>query len=116
MAIAAYDSRAAQADIESELKPIRELTETPSGLEIALVEGAENLPEGGDKELTDRAKGMGLRYAMRGTRQGASDEKTATDIAAILNQAYQSPLFQEKEQFRGEIFYRKGNGDYALME
>lgn len=39
----------------------------------------------------------------------ASNEQTADELAAILNQAYQSPLYQKGEEFIGAIVYKDLN-------
>ncbi len=37
------------------------------------------------------------------------------EVASVLNQAYQSPLYQKGEQFRGEVVY-KDRGRYIFRE
>ncbi len=66
-------------------------------------------------QVIDIGKGCGTRYAVVATYLEATNKQTADELAAVLNQAYQSQLYQEGEQFRGEIFYEEG-GEYALRD
>ncbi len=44
-----------------------------------------------------------------------NNRQAATELGAILNQAYQSPLYQSGEQFNGGVFY-KDAGRYNSLE
>lgn len=54
------------------------------------------------------AKEAGLKYALvaRGV-PNMCNRQVADELAAVVNQAYQSPLYQDGEQFRGGIFYKE---------
>lgn len=148
-----FDCEASKEAIESELPEIRNLVQTPSQLELSLMEGpnedlrsiARAASEGSsfnheydlvttaikegrelDKhvsrfvrlaQIIDIGKGSGVRYAMTAKYPGATNEKTADELAAVLNQAYlqKSPLYQEGEPFRGDIFYEK-KGEYVFRD
>lgn len=52
---------------------------------------------------------------MEATYPSNSNRKTADELAEVLNQAYQSSLYQKGEQFRGAIFYEQG-GEYISRD
>ena len=105
-----FDCKASKKDIEAELPSIRNMVRTPSRLELSLIEGVENLM--GDLDSTPiirEARDSGMKYVFEATYPDATNEKTADEVAAILNQAYQSPLYQKSEPFSGGIVYKEGN-------
>jgi len=107
-AYAFFYCKASKEQIESELPTIRELVRTPSKLELSLTEGTDNIQD--DEKLTalaQEAKQTGLNYTLQATYPNATNKKTADELAAILNQAYQSPLYADKEEFRGGIIYKE---------
>jgi len=65
--------------------------------------------------IVQEAKEAEIKYAIKATCQDYTNEQTADELSAVLNQAYQSPLYQEGERFRGDIAYEK-NGEYILRE
>ena len=108
-----FDCRASNDRIEAEMPSIRRYVRTPSDLDLCLTEGPENLR--GDTEvraIARHAQRQGVRYALEAKCPGATNRGTADEIAAVLDQAYQSPLFDDGEPFRGAIVYR-GNRGYA---
>ncbi len=71
-----------------------------------------------DPKLSQIAKGAkeaGVRYAMQAKYLRATNQKTADELSAVLNQAYQSDLYKKGEGFRGWIFY-EDNGQYVERE
>jgi len=115
-AYAFFDCNASKTHINATLPDIRDAVQTPSNLELSLMKYFDNLK--GDSEILNiarEAKEAGIRYAMEAKYPNATNQKTADELSAILNQAYQSPLYQENEQFRGWIFYEK-NGQYVERE
>ena len=111
-----FNCNASKETIEAELPAIRTLVKTPSELELKLIEGTENLK--GDSQLMSlakEAKDSGIKYVLEATYTGATNKQTANETAAVLNQAYQSPLYKKGEQFCGDIIY-KDNGNYNFME
>jgi len=102
-----YDGE--QQDIEAQLPWIRESLNTPSQLELSLTENTANFH--GDAKLLALAlesKKCGHNYALRAVYPGETNETTADELAAILYQAYQSPLYMVEEgaPFEGNIFYK----------
>ncbi|HUS48848.1 MAG TPA: hypothetical protein VMZ91_01675 [Candidatus Paceibacterota bacterium] len=119
-AYAFFDCRASKEDIEKELSSIRKCIKTPSALELSLMESTEkpSVSPLRDSELwaiVRTAKEADLRYFMEATYPNATNHQTADEVASILNQAYQSPLYQEGEQFRGEVVYKE-RGRYVSRE
>ncbi|MEK6820149.1 MAG: hypothetical protein AABX71_00370 [Nanoarchaeota archaeon] len=121
-AYAFFDCKASKGDVEKELPFIRECVKTPNALELSLMEGVDTLT--GDSQLLQiaklvgilkKAKEAGMRYVMEATYPNATNHQTADELAAILNQAYQSSLYQEGEQFRGEVVYEE-RGSYVFRE
>lgn len=109
-AYAFFNCSASRDEMGREIPKIRSLAQTPSELEIYLTEGKDSL--NGDVELrqiADEAREKGIRYVMRANYPNGTNAQTADELAGILNQAYQSPLFKEDEQFVGKIFYKQGN-------
>src|SRR3989344_1924819 len=89
---------AAKEAIELELPTIRNFAQTPSKLELALIEGVEKVS--GDTKLTalaQQAKQEGMRYVLEATYKGATNKATANELTDILNHTYQSPLYQQGE-------------------
>lgn len=108
-AYAFFNCEASKGDIEKELPFIRECVKTPKTLELSLMEGTDGLV--GDPELlqiANEAEESNINYVMEATYPNESNRKTADELSSVLNQAYQSPLYQQGEQFRGAIFYKRG--------
>ncbi|PIN94379.1 hypothetical protein COU53_03775 [Candidatus Pacearchaeota archaeon CG10_big_fil_rev_8_21_14_0_10_30_48] len=115
-AYAFFNCEASKGDIEKELPSIRSCVKTPNALELSLMEGTDTLK--GDAQLLQiarEAKEAGIKYVMEATYQNATNHQTADEVASILNQAYQSPLYQKGEQFRGEVVYKE-RGKYLFRE
>ncbi len=66
-------------------------------------------------QIIDIGKESGTKYVMEATYPNSTNKQTADEVASVLNQAYQSPLYQEGEQFKGEIFYEQ-SGEYLFRE
>lgn len=126
-AYAFFDCGASQYQIAKEIPAIRELVKTPKKLELYLVErslpviknSCSNKPANVDSELIEIARDAdesGIRYVLAArSPPNITNHQTADELAAILNQAYQSSLYQESEQFRGEVVY-KYKGKYLFRE
>ena len=132
-AYAFFNCRASKIEIEAELPTIKKLAQTPSRLEISLNEGFNKLkydqdllkfikqnkvyPIFSSKEIMTKAKPikmMDLRYVVEAKYPNATNKATADELTMILNQAYQSPLYQDKEKFVGEIVYKE-EGRYVFI-
>lgn len=118
-AYAFFYCEAPKREIEETLPTIRECVQTPSELELQLLEIAKELQiypsEPKLTQIIEEAKNSGMRYFLEAKYLGATNEKTADELSAILNQAYQSPLYQEEEPFRGAIAY-EDKGEYIFRE
>lgn len=115
-AYAFFDCKASKKQIEAELPTIRECVKTPSNLELSLIEGVENLK--GDKKLVavaKKAKESGMRYVLEARYGGATNKQAADEVASVMNQAYNSPLYSDKEEFRGGIVYQD-RGRYVFRD
>jgi hypothetical protein len=102
--------------IETELPTIREVTNVPSRLELSLIEGVEKLR--GDSrlmEIAQQEKSEGMRYILEAKCSDITNKGAADEIATILNQAYQSPLYNKGEPFRGEVIFEQ-NGEYFVRD
>ena len=108
-AYAFFDCNASYAQINAEIPTIRKLVQAPNHLELTLMEGFDNI--GGDSkilEIAREAKDAGLKYTFQARYPNATNKQTADEVAGILNQAYQSPLYENAEPFRGGVFYKQG--------
>jgi len=115
-AYAFFNCDASKEDIERAMPNIRHCAQTPGELELSLMESADNLV--GDPKLLEiakEAKDAKIKHAMKATCPNKTNLQTADEIATILNQAYQSPLYEKAEPFRGEVVY-EDNGRYVFRE
>jgi len=118
-----FDCSASKEAIEAELPTIRRLVKTPSELELSLTEGMDGVRSfslllRGDLRLLSliqEAEQSGMRYMLKADYPNESNRKTADELSSILNQAYQSPLYNKGETFRGEIVYEE-DGMYVFRE
>ena len=129
-AYAFFNCTASKEQIEAELPKIRAVTKTPSNLELRLTEGIckfigtrilgkERLTgKPIDNQLRDialEAKIGGMRYVLEAKYEGATNKQTADEVASVMNQSYQSPLYADKETFRGAIVYQE-KGKYVFRD
>jgi len=121
-AYAFFDCNAPITQIADEIPFIRDLVKTPRRLDLYLAE--RTLPLIGnsgkvDSELAQiamEAKDADLKYVLAARSTPNRDNRqTADELAGILNQAYQSPLYQDKEPFRGGIFFER-DGHYVSRD
>jgi hypothetical protein len=106
-AYAFFDCNASKGEIEQKIPLIRERVKTANALELSLMERTDTLT--GDAQLLQiakEAKESGIRYVMEANYPNATNCQTAEELASVLNQAYQSQLYQKGEQFRGKIVYK----------
>jgi len=119
-AYAFFDCKAPITQIAQEIPTIRELVKTPRRLELLLDERV--MPLIGNKvlkhvdselaEIALEADDANIRYVLAArSPQNVTNRQTADELAAILNQAYQSPLYADGEKFRGEIAYKDRGRD-----
>jgi len=114
-AYAFFDCKSSKESIEEELPHIRECVKTPGELEISLMQEIADLTADSQLlQIAKEAKSQGRNYIMEATYPNRTNRQTADELASILNQAYQSPLFQKREQFKGKIVYKEK--DYVFRE
>ena len=133
-----FDCNASKGEIEGYLPFIREVTQTPSELELSLTEGLGGL-EGDpllmpayesaksrirfpsamstqDRLMTKQEIGdRELRYTIQVTVPDKTNERAAEELDAILNNMYNLHLYQENDPFRGAIVFEE-NGKYVLRD
>lgn len=112
-AYAFFNCKASKGDIEKELPLIRKCVKTPNALELSLMEGTDAPIEDPRFQFLQRIRRM--KYSMKATYPNATNHQTADELASILNQAYQSPLYEEGEKFRGEVVYDE-RGRYVFRK
>lgn len=113
-AYAFFDCRASKEKIEEELHFIRDAVQTPRKLELSLTEDVSQLILDADlSEIAREAKEANIKYAMEATYPNATNKQTADELTSLLNQAYQSLLFDRGEQFRGQVVY-EDSGRYLF--
>jgi len=107
---------ASRQEIEAELPTICELAQVPSRLELSLIENTDTVMS--DEKLmalASEAKQGGLNYILQANYPNGTNRGAANEVAAILNQAYQSSLYEKNAPFIGEVIYEK-NGNYVFMD
>ena len=122
-AYAFFDCNAPMTQVAQEIPKIRKLVETHKGLELFLAKDALPLMRSNinnvDPELVEialNAKDAGIKYVLAArSLPNMTNRQTAEELSTILNQAYQSPLYQEGEKFRGEVVYKERE-NYVFME
>ncbi len=115
-AYAFFQCSASKQAIEGEIPLIRKVVGTPSELELTLTEGMDNVA-GNDclRDLAQEAKQSGINYMFRARLPNRTNRETADEVAAVMNQTYQSPLYGASGPFNGEIAYEQ-NGSYIFRE
>jgi len=126
-AYAFFDCNSSIVQIAQEIPAIRDAVKTPKRLELYLGEGGvpifrntENHKiiriDGELVKIAFDARDADLKYVLAArSAPNITNSQTADELAAILNQAYQSPLYGDGEQFRGGIVYKE-RGRYLFRE
>lgn len=105
-------------DILKYIPAVRNSALTPPELSLTIIEGAENLETKSDSglaELVELAKGANLNYVFRANLPGKDNAETAGELGDMINQLYQTPLYQEGQEFCAEIAYKNGD-EYKTLE
>ncbi len=120
-----FDCTAKNEEIKAVLPTVRDLAQNPSKLELSLSEGVGhsyglvNRAEANINQdilsIAQEAEQAGISHLMRASLPNASNRETAEELSAVLNQTYQSLLYQEGEDFRGETFFEE-NGQYVEQD
>src|SRR3989344_9483152 len=99
--------------VGEEIFCIKKINQLPQSLELLLMEGLRHL---NDQHLAQRIREFLLkenpdilhcRYLLEVGYPNHSNKETANENAAILNQLYNTPLFEHEESFAGEIVYEE---------
>ena len=102
-------------EIEAELPTIRKRAQVPNDLELLLTESILLVPDG-LLPIARNAVNNGLHYLLHATHPKATNKATADYLAQVLNQAYQSPLYQEGEAFEGGVVYKGKDSEYIFRK
>ena len=105
-------------DILKYIPSVRNSALTPPEMSLQLIAGVENVDTTGDSGLADlvqRAKGADFNYAFKANLPNADNATTAGELGDTINQLYQTPLYQEGQEFYAEIAYKQ-NDKYSLLE
>lgn len=106
-------------EVRGMLPLIRQVSQTPSNLELTVTEGIENIV--GDKVLhetviRDLKTAGNFNYAFEASLTGHDNVDTANELGSIVNQLYQSPIFEPKpKDFYATVVYER-NGQYEQLE
>jgi len=119
-AYAFFNCNASKIEIEAELPTIKKLAQTPNQLEISLMGMTKNtcVSPFSEPELSSIIRGAreaGIRYVIKANYPNSTNKATADELSMILNQAYHSPLYKDKEKFVGEIVYKE-KGKYIFRK
>jgi hypothetical protein len=119
-ACTSFDCEASEETIKKFLPLIRRRVKIPNRLELSLMKRTENqgISMLSNPKLWAIAMGVeetDMKYSGEATCPNATNCQTAGELASLLNQMYQSPLYQEKEPFRGEVVYKE-RGRYMFKE
>ena len=109
-AYAFFSCNASLPQMLGELPKIRQVAKIPSKLELSLSTGPVVFncihKEPALRELAQEANEAGLNYILEAKYPGKSNQEAADQVADVLNQAYQSPLYADGEKFFGDVLYR----------
>ncbi|MBW2993764.1 hypothetical protein KY317_04280 [Candidatus Woesearchaeota archaeon] len=102
-----FDCNASKEEIEAELPKIRELAQTPSELELSLIEGVDNLK--GDPELmkyiAQEVKLREYRFVLEATYSGMPNSKAAAELEPVFNLL--TMIYEDRGIIKGDIVYDK---------
>ncbi|MBS3089530.1 hypothetical protein J4461_01455 [Candidatus Pacearchaeota archaeon] len=108
---------ASKEEIEQELPAIREMTRTPSELELSLTNDLDSIK--GDEKLNsivEQAKDAGRNYVLQARYPNETNYNASFELGAILINAYNSSLWKEGEEYFGEVVYKMDDGDYYIED
>ncbi len=105
--------------IKMTLPRVRELTQTPSELELYLYEGDEIFKklEGNTKltGMSEDIKEAGINYLLHGYYPTQTNKQTADELAAVMINLYGSGIFADDNKFARAIVYKDKN-EYVFRE
>ena len=115
------DATSAQ-EIRDVLPDARHTSEAPSALEIAVIDGLEQLPRDTPAKIMEialkEAQPAGIRYAMEATLVGATNLETARHLHGVLNMMYMEPSIAQANQPRYGVtlWIDEATGDVLSQE
>ncbi len=99
VAYAFFDCTATKNELEAHVPLARQLVQTPSELELRLSEGQQSVLH--DKQLAALVEqGGGWNYTLQAHYPAQPNTAAAEELAVIVNQLYQSPLYRQGGSFR----------------
>lgn len=111
-----FKCNASVEEIQEYMPTIRELAQTPSELELSLIEERDFNK---DKTLNYIIKSFnvfGVNYTLKAKCPNVTNEKTATKLLDIFNNIYSSShLYKKGEKFFGDICF-KNKGRYEFRD
>ena len=93
--------------LTDELPYIRQLIRTPDDVDVEVIHGTYSPSDTALSRIAHSANEAGMKYVMKVILEG-EHERASDETAVILNQACNSHLYREGEQFRGEIVHPSG--------
>ena len=108
-----FDCEATKGEIKGWIPQVREASKTPKQLELILTKDIDLLEV--DSDLLQISQKLDSKYVMEANYQGGTNEETAKELGAILNNLFQSPAYKPGEKFSGEIVYKE-NKNYIFRE
>lgn len=111
VAYAFFACNAKPAEVRNELGYIRHMVKTPGEVETILAHRpARDETDARIGMIHAEAKLNALDYMLTVRFPGQSNRNACEEARAILNQAYQSPLYDENDPFRGMLVFKSGRG------
>ena len=118
-AYAFFHCGASRDEIKTRLPRIRELTQTPSELELYLYEGNKIFKKlKGDSKLdamSEDIREAGINYLLHGYYPTQTNKQTADELAAVMINLYGSGIFGDDNKFARAIVYKDKN-EYVFRE
>jgi len=118
-----FNCRAESAQaIEAVLPGARHASEASSGLEIAVIDGLDNLPQDTPAKIREvalkEAKPAGIRYAMQARLLGAANQQTAIELHTVVNMMYNEPsIYRPGDKLQGlTVWIDEATGDVLSQE
>ncbi|MGV8176725.1 MAG: hypothetical protein ACP5NX_02930 [Candidatus Bilamarchaeaceae archaeon] len=111
VAYAFFACSAKPAEVKNELGDIRRTVKTPVEVETILTHRpARDETDARICMIHAEAKLNTLDYMLTVRFPGQSNKNACEEARAIMNQAYQSPLYGENDPFKGMLVFKSGRG------
>ena len=101
-------------DIEIELPLVRQLTQTPSELELLLLEELGSYADAVLSGFAQEAKQNGSNFILSATYPAATNKQAADELADLFVNLSRSSLYEGGESFYGDIVYEEA-GRYLVL-